>query len=36
MKPLCKQEVHHFDDLYQTTKAHESQVIKTGHSEAKS
>ena len=25
MKPLYKQEVHRFDDLYSTSKAHESQ-----------
>ena len=26
VKPLYKQEVHHFDDLYPTSKAHESQL----------
>ena len=36
MNPLYKQEVHHFDDLYPTSKTHESQVIRTVHSEAKS
>ena len=36
MKPLYKQEVHHFDDLYPTLKAHESQVIRTVHSGMKS
>ena len=36
MKPLYKQEVHHFDELYPTSKAHESQVIRTVHSETKS
>ena len=29
IKPLYKQEVHHFDDLYSWSKAHESQVIRT-------
>ena len=36
MKPLYKQEVHHFDDLYPSLKAHESQVIRTVHSGMKS
>ena len=36
MKPLYKQEVHHFDDFYPTSKAHESQVIRTVHSEMNS
>ena len=36
MKPLYKQEVHHFDDLYPTLKAHESQVIRTVYSGMKS
>ena len=35
IKPLYKQEVHHFDDLFPTWKAHESQVIRTVHSETK-
>ena len=36
MKPLYKQEIHHFDDLYPISKAHESQVKRTVHSETKS
>ena len=36
MKPLYKQEVHHFGDLYPTSKAHESLVIRNVHSETKS
>ena len=36
MKPLYKQDVHHFDDLYPTLKAHKSQVIRTVHSGMKS
>ena len=36
MKPLYKQEVHHFDDLYPGLKAHESQVIRAVHSGMKS
>ena len=35
-KPLYKQKVHHLDDLYPTSKAHESQVIRTVHSKMKS
>ena len=36
MNLLYIQEVHHFDDLYPTTKGHESQIIRTAHSETKS
>ena len=36
MKPLYKQEVHHFDDLYPTSRAYESQVTRTVHPEMKS
>ena len=36
MKPLYKQEVYHLDNLYSTSKAHKSQVIRTMHSETKS
>ena len=35
MKPLYKQDVHHFDNLYPTSKAHESQAIRAVHSETK-
>ena len=36
MKRLYKQEVHYFDDLYPTSKTHESRVIRTVYSEMKS
>ena len=36
MKPLYRQEVRHFDDLYPTSKALEMQVRRTVHSETKS
>ena len=36
MNLLYNQEVHHLDDLYPTTKGHESQIIRTAHSETKS
>ena len=36
VKPLYRQEVRHFDDLYPTSKALERQVIRIVHSETKS
>ena len=36
VKPLYRQEVRHFDDLYPTSKALERQVIRTVHSKTKS
>ena len=34
IKPLYKQEVHHFDDLYSTSKAHESERTAFGNEES--
>ena len=35
MKVLYKQDVHHFDYLYPTLKAHKSQIIRILHSDIK-